>query len=94
MEKLLDLNAVADILGISPVTAKIWASKRKFPVVKVGRLVRVAPAALDEWILENTDQRGQEAPKPRRRGPKQPKIGSFDGLLDELLKDGAQKGRN
>jgi hypothetical protein len=24
MEKLLDLPAVAEILGISPVTAKIW----------------------------------------------------------------------
>jgi len=94
MEKLLDLREVAHILGISPVTAKIWASKRKFPVVKVGRLVRIAPDALAAWIQENTkEERAMGNQNPRPRGQKRPKTGSFEGLLDELRSDGAIRGR-
>ena len=93
MEKLLDLIAVAEILGISPVTAKIWASKRRFPVVKVGRLVRVAPEDLDEWIRENTDQRGRMAQKTCQRTAKRLKRDSFDGVLAELLEVGTKGGR-
>ena len=51
-----------------------WASKRKFPVLKVGRLVRVAPAALEEWIRDNTDQiRAGEPKKPVLEAKNSPK---------------------
>jgi hypothetical protein len=40
MEKLLNLKAVAELLGIAPFTAKIWASKRRFPLFKVGRRIQ------------------------------------------------------
>ena len=93
MEKLLDLKAVAEILGIAPVTAKIWASKRRFPVVKVGRLVRVAPEALDEWIRENTYQQPPCAPNRPSRVLKRPKTRHFEGFLDELRSEGAGRGR-
>jgi excisionase family DNA binding protein len=52
MDTLLTVNEVAEILGISPTTAKIWASQRRFPVVKIGRLVRVTPDALEAWIRD------------------------------------------
>ncbi len=55
MEKLLTLEEVAEILGISSSTAKTWASRRKFPVVKVGRLIRISPKALQEWIERKTE---------------------------------------
>ena len=93
MEKLLTSREVAEILGISQTTAKIWASKRKFPVVKVGRLVRVAPGALGNWIRENTDQATTRAQKRCSRGSKQPKTGSFEGLLGELCPGRAKRGR-
>ena len=88
MDKLLTLAEVAQILGISPTTAKIWASKRKFPVVKVGRLVRVAPQALGAWIRENTYQTGEVTQNPRPSAQKRPKTGSFEVLVDELRKAG------
>jgi excisionase family DNA binding protein len=93
MEKLLTSREVAEILRISPTTAKIWASKRKFPVVKVGRLVRIAPEALDEWVRENTDQAIAPTQKRCSRGPKQTKTGSFESLLGELLPGRAKRGR-
>jgi excisionase family DNA binding protein len=94
MDKLLTLGEVAEILRISPTTAKIWASKRILPVVKVGRLVRVAPAALEEWIRENTDQqRVRVAQKSHQRAQKRPKTDGFEGALAELLEEGNQGGR-
>jgi hypothetical protein len=62
-------------------------------VIKVGRLVRVAPEALDEWIHENTYHDPPCARIPPARAPKQPKTGRFDGLLEELRSDEAKGGR-
>jgi excisionase family DNA binding protein len=54
MEKLLTLHEVAEILRASPTTLRIWASKRKIPVIKVGRMVRVSPKELEKWLKERT----------------------------------------
>jgi excisionase family DNA binding protein len=93
IDRLLTLREVAYILRISLTTAKIWASKRRFPVVKVGRLVRVAPGALDEWVRENTHQTPPRVSNPLSRGLKGPKTGSFEGLLDELRLGEVERGR-
>jgi excisionase family DNA binding protein len=92
MDKLLDLAAVAELLGISPVTAKIWASKRRLPVVKVGRLVRVSPAALEAWLRENTLPPANQAPKSRPTALKRPKTARFEDVLEELSGARPQQG--
>lgn len=69
MEKLLTIPEVAEILGISESTAKIWASQRKFPVVKVGRLSRVSPLALKDWIRRQTEPRREGTQNPELRRP-------------------------
>lgn len=61
MQKLLTITEVAKILRISETTAKIWASQRVFPVVKIGRLIRISPQALEDWILKKTEQSRAEA---------------------------------
>jgi excisionase family DNA binding protein len=91
MDKLLDLAAVAELLGISPVTAKIWASKRRLPVVKVGRLVRVSAAALEAWVQENTALRTVQAPKSRPKAQKMPKTARFEDILEELSGERARQ---
>lgn len=93
MDSLLTLDQVAQILGVSPVTAKIWASKRKIPVVKVGRLVRIEPEALQKWIRENTLPATPSSIKTPPRGLKTPKIGSFERVLEELCSERAGQGR-
>ena len=56
-DRLLTVKEIAEILKISENTVKFWVSKRKFDVVRVGRLVRVPAEALREWIDENTENR-------------------------------------
>jgi excisionase family DNA binding protein len=80
MERLLNIREVAKILGISESTAKTWASRRIFPVVKVGRLIRISPKSLQEWIERKTelDTEGRNnIACNRQRMPIKPRQGSF-----------------
>ena len=86
MYKLLKIADVAEILGISKTTAKIWASKRVFPIVKIGRLVRISPQALELWLLQNSvESRG----KPTREKAKRfnHKRISFDEYVANLKRE-------
>jgi len=47
---LLSVDAVATQLACKPSTVRKWISRRRLPVVKVGRLVRVRPADLETLI--------------------------------------------
>jgi hypothetical protein len=48
-------------------------------VVRVGRLVRVAPDALNAWIIESTERKWAMGPEnPCRKAPKGPKTGGFE----------------
>ena len=54
MMRLLDINDAADRLGTTE--RHMWAliADRKIDYIKVGRLVRFDPSALDTWIKANT----------------------------------------
>jgi excisionase family DNA binding protein len=85
MEKLLTLHEVAEILRASPITLRIWASKRKIPVIKVGRMVRVSPKELEKWLKERSIK---ESNSHKSERPRSFKVDAdFDGFLEEL-KDG------
>ena len=85
MEKLLTSKEVAEILRISEITAKIWISKRKFPVVKVGRLTRVSLRALQDWIDRNTEMsREVSSSLNRRKLNDLNKSGSFENFVKDL----------
>lgn len=88
MHKLLTISEVAEILGISKSTAKTWASKRKLPVVKIGRLIRISPQSLDEYIKQNTEWiRGNREPHCREKFRAHNKCRSFNEYV-EKIKDG------
>lgn len=85
MDKLLTVKEVAEILGISRSTAKIWASKRKLPVVKVGRLLRVRPEALEEYIKRNSEwKRVVTGTQCQSRPKRPPKNKSFDSYVERV----------
>jgi excisionase family DNA binding protein len=50
MEKLLDPEAAAKILGIKTITVYKWVSERKLPFIKVGGALRFRPSALASWL--------------------------------------------
>jgi excisionase family DNA binding protein len=88
MKKLLTIPEVAEILGISESTAKIWASRRIFPVVKVGRLVRISPYALQEWIEKNTEENVEDVSNSGRRNHQKLNSRSFEDFVNTLKKSG------
>ena len=59
---LLDINQVAEFLGISKDTLYKMVNQRRIPFVKVGRLLRFERDALDAWIRQHA-----EMPMPFKR---------------------------
>lgn len=70
MERLLTLREVAEILRASPTTLRIWASKRKIPIIKVGRMVRVSPKELENWLKNHTFKESNSQPLGITRSPR------------------------
>ena len=61
MERLINNNEAADLLGISPFSLRGKVSRREVPFVKLGRRVLFSKKALMELIENCTVQ-----PRPRR----------------------------
>jgi len=47
---LLDINAVAEALCVTPRHVRRLVAERRIPFFKVGRFVRFDPADLDIWL--------------------------------------------
>ena len=52
--QLLNIKEVADYTGLAPDTLYTMVSKRQIPYVKLGRLLKFDPRAIDAWITENS----------------------------------------
>ena len=50
--KLLNINELAEYLGIKISTVYSWVNQRKIPYIKVGRLVKFDQVDIDKWIAE------------------------------------------
>ena len=51
---LLDIKEAAERLGTTERHIRALIADRKIDYIKVGRLVRFDPSALDAWIVANT----------------------------------------
>jgi len=51
---LLDIKEAAERLGTTERHMRALIANRKIAYIKVGRLIRFDPSALDEWIKANT----------------------------------------
>jgi excisionase family DNA binding protein len=56
VERLLSLREVADLCGVSYVTAKRWSASGRLDRVRVGGVIRVSEASLAEFQNRNTDR--------------------------------------
>jgi excisionase family DNA binding protein len=52
--KLLTVAETAEALTLRPCTVRVWIARRKLPVVRVGRVVRVPAEAVEQFIRRNT----------------------------------------
>lgn len=50
---LLDIEAAAQRLGISPCSLRRWTHQRRIPFIRMGRTIRFSPQALDSFVLSN-----------------------------------------
>jgi excisionase family DNA binding protein len=64
-EPLLDVEGLAARLGVTVRFVRRLVEERRIAYVKVGRLVRFDPIAVERWI----DGARVEPSPPRRRGP-------------------------
>lgn len=54
-EALLTDKQLAERLGIHPFTPANWRARREGPpFIRLGRLVRYSPAAVEEWLRSRT----------------------------------------
>jgi excisionase family DNA binding protein len=51
--RLLDIDAVAELLSTSVRHVRRLVQERRIPVVRVGRLIRFDPVDLDAWLDEH-----------------------------------------
>ena len=66
MKQLIDIQTAAKALDIEPSTLYNKVSRREIPFVKVGRLTKFDPDAIDAWIKQHTI-RPLSAPTQRLR---------------------------
>ncbi len=52
-DRLLDYDAAAEILCCSPRLVRKLVEQRQLESVKVGRLVRIEPEAIDHYVARN-----------------------------------------
>ena len=55
--KLLDVQAVADAIGVSEKTVRRLVARRSIPFHKIGPLVRFDEADIREWLDESRVER-------------------------------------
>ncbi len=49
---MMDINQLADKLGMSVSGVYTWVSQRKIPFVKIGHLIRFDSNDIDKWLEE------------------------------------------
>jgi excisionase family DNA binding protein len=62
MERLLNVEDVARLLGISRFTVYAWAADRRLPALKVGSRLMFRPFEIQQWIDRRPRPEGDETP--------------------------------
>jgi excisionase family DNA binding protein len=65
MERLMNVQQFAELLGVTPSCIRRWILERRITVIKLGRLVRIPLSELERVTLEGM----RAAVSGRRVGP-------------------------
>lgn len=55
IQKLLNYEQVAEVLGLSPATLRVWVHQKRIPFLKLGRAVRFSPEMVDEIMTKGVE---------------------------------------
>ena len=72
MKRLVDIQTVADSLGVKVSTLYGMVSRRQIPFTKVGRLTKFDPDAIDAWLEQHTFSSLRAPSAPLKPTPKSP----------------------
>ncbi len=50
LEHLLNISQASEILGVAPVTIRLWISQKKIPYYKVGKSIKFKPSEIEAWV--------------------------------------------
>ncbi len=53
-QRLINIQELSQLLGLSTNTLYSWVSQKRIPYVKCGRLTKFDLREIDKWIAENT----------------------------------------
>jgi excisionase family DNA binding protein len=62
-QPLIDLPAVAELLGVNERHVRRLVAERRIPFIKWGHLLRFDPADIDQWI-EDARRTGEPVVRP------------------------------
>ena len=65
MENLMNIEQVAEMLGVKVSTIYSWVSQQYIPHYKIGRLVRFDKREVLEWV-QNLRVRGRKTRLPKK----------------------------
>lgn len=60
-EKLLTIEAAAELLSVKVSRLRTAVFRREIPFIKIGRLVRFKASDLMKWVEQNTQGQEQES---------------------------------
>lgn len=63
-KKLLSLKEAAELLGIHYTTMRQYVRKGKFPVVRIGRLLKIEARDIESYIRDNKVVLTEDTPNP------------------------------
>jgi len=69
MERLLNVEDVAVLLGLSRLTVYAWAARRQLPALKVGSRLKFRASEIQEWVDGRPRPAGAKAGAQAPRGP-------------------------
>ena len=76
---LMDIKEVSAWLNLKPSTLYLWVAQGTIPYLKLGRLLRFHPEAIEAWLQDHSREPVQETALPECHSS----TGSVDDLIAE-----------
>ena len=67
-ESWIDVNGVAEHLGVNRESIYRWIDKQGFPAHRVGRLLRFKLSEVDDWVVNGNGMKRSTEKKARKVG--------------------------